>query len=204
MAADAPPPRPSPRVRLFIALWPPPAVRAALAARRDAIDWPAGAAPVSDERLHLTLHFLGALPIERLTDLVPALAVPWQPFELRLGDALRWPRGLLVLPAQPPAPALLALHRALAARLTGLGLAVESRPYRPHVTVARRADDARLPPPSGDALRWRPGGHVLVRSDPVSGYQVLARYGPRGVTIAATARRTATARKRSAPGPTPR
>jgi 2'-5' RNA ligase len=51
-------------LRLFIALWPTPAVRAAVAARRDAVGWPAGAAPVRNERLHMTLHFLGAVAIE--------------------------------------------------------------------------------------------------------------------------------------------
>jgi RNA 2',3'-cyclic 3'-phosphodiesterase len=172
----------APSVRLFIALWPTPAVRAALAARRDSVGWPTGAAPVPDERLHLTLHFLGAVAIERLTALVPALAVPWPGCSLALGDPARWPHGLVVLPAHRPPLPLLELHQRLADRLAGLGLPVEQRAFRPHVTLARRAEGAQLPAPA-PALRWRPADYALVRSDAVTGYHVLARYGARGITI---------------------
>src|SRR5438105_752187 len=104
----------APSLRLFIALWPTPAVRAALAARRDSVGWPVDAAPVADGRLHLTLHFLGAVAIARLTALVPALALPWAGCTLALGDPARWPHGLVVLPAQRPPAALLDLHQLLA------------------------------------------------------------------------------------------
>lgn len=172
----------APSLRLFIALWPTPAVRAALAARRDGVGWPARAAPVLDDRLHLTLHFLGAVAIERLTDLVPTLAVPWPGCAIALGDAARWPYGLVVLPVQRPPAALLELHKGLGDRLAGLGLPVEQRAFRPHVTLARRAERAQLPAASAP-LRWRPADYALVRSDPATGYHVLARYGARGITI---------------------
>jgi 2'-5' RNA ligase len=172
----------APSLRLFIALWPTPAVRAALAARRDSVGWPAGAAPVADDRLHLTLHFLGAVAVERLTDLVPALAAPWPGCTVAFGDPARWPHGLVVLPAQGPPPRLLDLHTLLADRLAGLGLPVEQRAFRPHVTLARRADRARLPVATAP-LRWRPTDYALVRSHPTTGYHVLARYGARGITI---------------------
>lgn len=172
----------APTLRLFIALWPTPAVRAALAARRDSVGWPTGAAPVADERLHVTLHFLGAVAIERLTELVPALAVPWSGCTIALGDPARWPHGLVVLPVpRPPAP-LRELHAKLADRLTGLGLPVEQRAFRPHVTLARRADRAQVPAAAAP-LRWRPTDYALVRSHPTTGYHVLARYGARGITI---------------------
>jgi RNA 2',3'-cyclic 3'-phosphodiesterase len=184
MDAGARPPR-MPTVRLFVALWPTPTVRAALAARRDAIGWPAGSAPVADERLHLTVHFLGAVAIDRLTALVPALITPWQPMALSLGDTVHWPRGLVVLPVLRPPAALQWLHAALAERLTALGVPVEPRAFKPHVTLARRAERTQPAPPAAP-LRWRPGGYALVRSDPARGYHVLARYGPRGVTIPAS------------------
>ena len=52
--------------RLFLALWPDPAVRDALRTWRDLWSWPRGASPVATDKLHLTLHFLGSQPSERL------------------------------------------------------------------------------------------------------------------------------------------
>jgi 2'-5' RNA ligase len=187
---------------LFIALWPTPAVRAGLCARRDAIGWPPPARVVSDQRLHLTLHFIGAVPSALWPHLLTALQVPCSGFELQLGAAQPWPHGLVVLPATSAPPPLSALHAALAGALAGLGLPVERRALRPHVTLARRADGAVLPTPA-TALRWRSNSYVLVNSDPVDGYRVLARYGERGITLA-RAPRTATAQSPPAPAPTPR
>lgn len=190
------------RLRLFTALWPGPAVRAALAGRRDAIGWPPGAAPTPDDQLHLTLHFIGAFPADRLPELVGALQLPPpRPFVLRLGPAVAWPHGLVVLQPQLVPDALRELHAQGAAALSRLGVALEPRPYRPHVTLARRAAAARLPE-EAPPLVWRAGGHALVWS--ASGrYRVLARYTSAGVTLS-TAHRVATAQSRSAPPPTPR
>jgi 2'-5' RNA ligase len=180
-APSAPAARAARDLRLFVALWPTPAVRAALRERRDAIQWPRSAAMVSDDRLHLTLHFIGPVPRTLLPHLLQALQLPSRNSELELGPALHWPRGLVVLSAAAvPAP-LRALHAALAGVLAGLGLPVEPRAFRPHVTLARRAAGAVLPPPAVP-MRWRPNGYVLVSSDPTDGYRVLARYGERGIS----------------------
>jgi len=198
--ADRPPAaRASGALRLFIALWPTPSVRAALCERRNAIGWPPRAGVVRDERLHLTLHFIGDAPPALWPRLLRELQVPGTPFELEFGAAQQWPHGLVVLPALAvPAP-LAALHAALAGALSALGLPVDRREFRPHVTLARRATGALLPAQM-PTLRWRANGYALVNSDPAAGYRVLARYGPRGVTLAA-APRTATARSRPAPAP---
>jgi RNA 2',3'-cyclic 3'-phosphodiesterase len=184
---DAPSSAPA-SLRLFIALWPTPAVRAALTAQRHALPWPPGAARVADERLHLTLHFLGQVSAALLPQLVPALQLRYPRFTLDIGPPKVWPRGLAVLPCTPAPAALLALHAALTAALAGLGLPVERRPFRPHVTLARRAEGVLLPRPTSHApnLRWRVAGHALVWSHPGAGYRVLARYGERGITLATT------------------
>lgn len=203
MPATPATPRRAPRaLRLFIALWPTPTVRAGLCERRDAIGWPPPARVVSDQRLHVTLHFIGQVPSALWSHLLPALQVPCGGVELQLGAAQLWPHGLVVLPASSVSAPLGALHAALADALVSLGLPVERRPFRPHVTLARRADGALLQARAAP-LRWRPTGYVLVNSDPVDGYRVLARYGERGVTLT-TAPRTATARSRPAPAPKPR
>ena len=60
--------------RVFLALWPDAAARARLADCRDAWRWPPGARLVGDAKLHLTLHFIGALARSPLDDLQAALA----------------------------------------------------------------------------------------------------------------------------------
>ena len=191
--------RGTPPLRLFLALWPTPSVRTALAARRDAIGWPREARVVSDDRLHLTLHFIGAVPRALWPRLPGALRVPCHGIALQFQAARAWPHGLVVLPARTVSDALRELHAALGRALTGLGLPVEQRAFRPHVTLARRAAGAQLPA-TLPLLSWRSGSYALVNSDPVAGYQVLARFDPRGVTLPAT-RRTATERSRPAPAP---
>jgi len=171
------PPTP-PRARLFLALWPTPAVRGKLLAWRDAFDWPPGSALVAPEKLHLTLHFIGPVVRERIDEVGDGLAVATGSFELRFGRAELWPGGIAVLRPLVDPDALLALHRRLGEALRALDLPTEARPYRPHVTFARKAAGAALrfePEP----LRWRVRSHALVESRPGrgGGYVVLRRYG---------------------------
>jgi len=149
--------------RLFLALWPDPAVRAALRAARDAWTWPRGASPVHTDKLHVTLHFLGDQPAASLPALLDGCAVPFTPFTLALERAELWHNGIATLvPAAPPA-ALLDLHARLAQALAALGLQPEARAYRPHVTMARRAGGVAVPQ-AGPAIEWNVSGYALVES----------------------------------------
>lgn len=180
-------PAAQPTARLFVAVWPPAGARAALAAWLRQWQWGPGAAVVAPARVHLTLHFLGQVPLARLGALQAALPVAVAAsvaFELEFGRVERWPQGLVVLVADAPPAPLLRLHAALAAVLQGLGLAVETRPYRPHVTLARRAAGA-LAPVTTPALRWRVDHIALVRSE--RGYSELLRC-PLGAASAVSAR----------------
>jgi 2'-5' RNA ligase len=167
-----------PPLRLFVALWPDPATREAVAVWQRAWKWPDRAVPEKPERLHLTLHFLGNVPAQRLAALVDGLRVPCEPFSLELGRGEVWPKGVAVLRPDTAAGPLLALHAALSQRVTDFGLPVDSRPFKPHITLARRAAGAH-PPPQGPRLQWRADqGYVLVRSLPGgAGYEVLERFG---------------------------
>jgi 2'-5' RNA ligase len=163
-----------PAVRLFLALWPEPGVRDRLRARRDSWTWPRGAAPVATDKLHVTLHFLGSQPADPLAALLDGLAVPFSPFTLRLGRNELWHNGIATLvPAAAPEP-LLALHARLAQALVALGLQPEARAYRPHVTMARRAGAAAVPP-DGTAIEWDVAGYALVESRGGT-YAVLRNY----------------------------
>ncbi|MET0859263.1 MAG: RNA 2',3'-cyclic phosphodiesterase [Telluria sp.] len=164
-------------VRLFIALWPGPAVREALVQWRDGVAWPASASPVRTEQLHVTLHFLGSVPRERITELSQGLRVPFEPFELELGHRELWHDTIAVLaPDLVPAP-LLALHASLTEALERLGMTPEARTYRPHVTLARRASHLTEMVP-GPPIVWRVDGYALMRSKAGDGseYSVVQAY----------------------------
>lgn len=164
--------------RLFTALWPGPAQARSLATLCGSDAVGADARPVARHSIHLTLNFLGNVPRHRLAELVPALHVPFQPFELDFSRCEQWRHGLVVaVPDAVPAP-MVHLHAELNKVLSRLGLPVEQRAFRPHLTLARRHFQ---PPPTrtGPPLRWLVDGYVLAQSGATPGgdYRVLQRYG---------------------------
>jgi 2'-5' RNA ligase len=163
--------------RLFIALWPGSDLASALHAQCGICTTDPGARVVTPQRVHLTLHFLGAVPRQTLPALANALRVPFQAFELRFSHCEQWPHGLRVAVPDTAVPPLMRLHAALGQALQGLGLPVEERPFRPHLTLARRAT-APLPTPEGPPLRWPVSGYVLVESQAARGgtYRVMQAY----------------------------
>jgi len=168
---------PSDTARLFLALWPGPAAREGLLGWRDAWRWPPSASPVRDDKLHITLHFIGNVHRDRLSEVTDGLAVPFAAFEMSFGRATLWPHGLAVLHPHAAPVRLLQLHASLRVALQQLDLPTEDRAFRPHVTLARRADGA-TPPADGPALRWRVRGYELMESRPgvAGGYSVVQRY----------------------------
>jgi len=167
-----------PTARLFLALWPGSTVRARLAAWRDAWRWPLAAETTPDDRLHLTLHFIGSVPRSRLNEIAARLDVASRRFELTFGAAELWPHGIAVLRPDATPAALTALHDALRERLRALALRVEDTPFKAHVTCARKAAGAVPPAPAPRRLRWSVRGHALVESrmGRGGGYVVLRRY----------------------------
>ncbi len=164
--------------RLFLALWPDAPVRAALAEVQQAA-LPAGVRAVPAHKQHLTLAFLGPTEAgvrERLEQALEGVRAP--SFELRLDTIGWWPRTqvLWIAPARPP-EALAALHAAIGACARACGLELERRPFRPHLTLARRA---RAPRRHACApIRWQVRDFHLVQSvtDPDGArYQTLRRW----------------------------
>lgn len=160
--------------RLFIALWPDPQVRHGLRTLRDAWEWPRSSTPVKNERLHMTLHFLGSVSTSRIPELREALTVPFEPFELEFGLPKLWPHGIAVLEPHTIPDQLMQLHAALGGALQRLEMPVEERAFRPHVTMARRAVKATVPE-GGPALTWAIEGYALMESA-AGGYTVLQQY----------------------------
>jgi 2'-5' RNA ligase len=169
---------PAGTLRLFTALWPDDASRAAIERWQGQWEWPRRAGIVEADRLHLTLHFLGDIEASLVPSLTKALRIPFEPFQLELGHAAVWPNGVAVLEPHSKPAQLLALHERIAVALAALSIPLDARPYRPHITLARRAFGAR-PPPQSPGLQWRAeSGFVLVRSMPAgAGYVVMERFG---------------------------
>lgn len=97
---------------------------------------------VPPEQLHLTLRFIGTgHPAADLCAALTAVSAP--PLALALSGVGRWP-GVLWAGLQPSvAPA--ELQQRVNQALLTCGLAPETRPFRPHITLARFP--ARRPPP---------------------------------------------------------
>ncbi len=163
--------------RLFFALWPDPAVRRGLVHLQRAL--PGGRA-VHPEDLHATLAFLGPVADDRLACVTAAAAgLRAPPFELRLDRLGYWSRPKIAWCGADQVPeALGGLVRGLWRALEGCGFSPETRPYLPHVTLARKArriESEPVEPP----LRWPVDRFVLVESLPLPEpprYKVVASW----------------------------
>ena len=131
-------------VRLFLAINLDPDVR------RDVIDATTplrDAAPsltwADESRLHLTLKFLGAQPaesVEPIADAMRGIAARHRAFALRVGEIGAFPnfrRARVVWIGIERDPRLELLHHDVEVECEKLGFALEGRPFRPHVTLAR-------------------------------------------------------------------
>lgn len=174
----APSPAERESLRLFLALWPDAHTRQQLHAWQAAQTWPADARLTHAADLHLTLHFLGQVPEKRLADLLLALPPAPHPIDLQLQQLQVWPNQVAVLTLERVPEPLLQLHAALGAVLDQLGLPRETRPYQPHVTLARRAHGLQAVP--RPPLRWQAQGYVLALSE--RGYHRLQHYHAPTVT----------------------
>ncbi len=166
--------------RLFFALWPSPQDGAALARGFGAALAGAGGRRMPVHDLHLTLEFLGAVPNARLPELDAIGAAAVLPEESVALDRLEWWRraAVLVAAASATPPGLATLAANLRQSLSERGFRVDSRAFRPHVTLVR---DVRAAPPSvvPAPVAWPVAVLALVESVPEAGgsrYVPLARW----------------------------
>lgn len=164
---SAPAPR-EPTRRLFFALWPDAGMREALTrAARKAVRV-SGGRPVSRNNLHLTLAFLGGVSdsrIEQVTDVAHRVRMWHQglTLQMRLERLEHWPgpRVLCALPQRSPAAAG-TLAQALLEQLAAAGFSPDIKPFRPHVTVARKVMHASSL--QMHAVDWRFSAFALIES----------------------------------------
>jgi RNA 2',3'-cyclic 3'-phosphodiesterase len=103
------------------------------------------------ENLHLTMKFIGEWPEERLNEMIEALrrASAGPPIEISI-NGLGWfpnPHSPRVLVAAVHAPeSLRKLAHFIDETTHGLGVPMETRPYSPHLTLAKIKNPGRLFP----------------------------------------------------------
>ncbi len=153
-------------MRLFFALWPGPGVRAELAAlgARLAVGGRGNAVP--EGKLHMTLAFLGEVPVDRFEAACNAASrVRAESFDLVLDEAGSFRAARVAWAGASHAPrALASLQSDLAGELGRAGFELESRPFAAHVTLVRRAAAAIASEPIAP-VAWRVDEFVLVASD---------------------------------------
>lgn len=153
-------------MRLFYALWPDAQTQR---------DWHAATAPLVARwggrrlpaaSLHLTLHFLGEIPADRvgrLTALGEAAAA--ESISLRFDRLETWSKaGVACLRPSVEPPGLTRLVGYLGSGLALEGFAVEKRRFKAHVTLARHITAAEPALPLWPALEWQADTLSLVRS----------------------------------------
>jgi RNA 2',3'-cyclic 3'-phosphodiesterase len=169
------------RVRTFFAMWPDRPARESLAALARTVALASGGRPTREANLHVTVAFVGDVERAQIEALAEcgewaARSVASFPLALeRLGgtrSGLAW-----IEPARVP-DALAKLHAALAGALREHGFTIESRPFHPHVTLARKGV-AAPPRRASSPIAWRVDHLALVASVTGGGastYGDLARW----------------------------
>lgn len=163
--------------RVFFALWPDAATRAAISrATREAVQL-SGGRPVAKDRFHLTVAFLGELTPAGLAVARAVPPISTGAFEVVLDAAGVWPESrVLWLAPQAPPEALGELEAGLWDALAARGFRGAERDYRPHVTLARRARPVEV---AVAPVTWRVEDLALVESFPDGRsvhYEVLERW----------------------------
>jgi RNA 2',3'-cyclic 3'-phosphodiesterase len=166
--------------RLFFALWPEEAVREALAhATRKAVK-ASGGRPIPVENLHSTLLFIGPVPVDKVADLEAAAdrVAPAQ-FTLVLDAIEHWRKaGVLCATASETPEAARQLAVDLLTRVARAGITPDVKPFRAHVTVARKVARPHVVGPM-TPVSWENRGFTLVESQTLpegSRYTVVRRW----------------------------
>jgi 2'-5' RNA ligase len=166
--------------RLFFALWPDDETRERIShATRKAVRG-SGGRPIPAENLHTTVAFLGSVTEERLAEVMALGEGSGSvPFEMTLDRVEHWAKPMVLCAGCRSAPPeAMQLADEVRIRLGRAGFAPDLKPFRPHVTLARKV----IKPHALGAIHpvtWQVGELALVESDTTpdgSRYQVLQRW----------------------------
>ncbi len=186
-------------MRLFAAIDPDEEARRAIAAEQArlaaALRGSGTLTPSRGDQLHLTLAFLADVPEDDVAGVITALSRPFDrpAFDIELGGLGTFPPHgaphVVWLGLRRGARETVDLQAEVAARLSAMGIALESRAFRPHLTLARWRD--AQPSDRARVLRCDRGRPVAaVRVASVALYQsVLGRGGAAHALLARAALR---------------
>lgn len=168
------------RQRLFFALWPDEATRERIVEATTAAIEPCGGRRVPAENFHITLRFLGPVDINMKPKLAEAAGMTFGlKQQIRLDQLGFWEASKIAwLGCSKVHDDLLRLVVNLNTELGGLGFPHENRPFRPHVTLVRGAEQPPEIHSSGN-IEWRSEEFVLCASTAGpkgAKYEVLERF----------------------------
>jgi RNA 2',3'-cyclic 3'-phosphodiesterase len=122
--------------------------------------------------MHLTLSFLGSVDVARLEAIRQTLASVVGPrFRVTLQGAGLFAHAGVLLAKVEPSPALLALAEQVAASLEAVGIPRETRPYQPHITLARSKGLISLAP----SVAGHPAIHQSFEAEEFRLYESVTR-----------------------------
>lgn len=157
--------RPERLHRLFFAVWPSDGLRLALAPRIRALQPAEAGRPQRPDQWHVTLEFLGPVPGLQLEQVRDAAAqVRAAACDIVFDAVEYWRRPeVLCLVARSLPPPLESLVSQLREALAARGFEPESRPFRAHLTLARKVVHA-VAPVRFEPLHWPVEDFALVES----------------------------------------
>lgn len=164
--------------RVFFALQPARSVQSALHALANKAAGGQSGRCVKAENIHLTLVFLGEVETEQIATLRAIAAdvaagmhkaasmneQPLPPFSLTIQGTRFWKKNRIVMASvvQYP-PVLFALADAIKTALMSAGFSCEARPFKPHITLIRKAG-AHTPLTLEQPIQWDVDDWLLMQS----------------------------------------
>lgn len=149
--------------RLFLALWPDHRIRSELEKMIENLD-PLKLKKVNPENLHVTLVFIGSVEDTMVSMINQRMStISAKAFTVAFDELCYWrkPKVLCLTSAFPPAE-IMRLAETINISLSDLDFKLDTRPYRPHVTLARKAryrPELEFPP-----VQWHANSFCLVES----------------------------------------
>jgi len=167
-------------LRLYYALWPERAVAERFIEHAANLQAAVGGRVTRVDSVHLTLAFLGDVDATRMPELLsPPPTIVTERFMLDIDRIGVWHHNGIgwVAPSVTP-ESLVELQGRLSGWLQSIGLPLEERPFKPHLTLLRKAT-GKVDAASIESIRWPIDEYVLVQSIPCetgTRYEIRGRF----------------------------